>query len=146
MRPLRLNRARVALVGCAAAAAQQPEGGFLTNLLNPSIASLYLVVVPQFVPRGAPVVPSVLLITLIHVWLALTWHLVWAAGGGTLSRLIALGPARGVLDSATGWRCSSWRPGCGPAALKTLDNSQLPQLQLPRRTPYVPTPKGSLSN
>jgi threonine/homoserine/homoserine lactone efflux protein len=48
--------------------------GFLTNLLNPSIASFYLVVIPQFVPRDAPIVRSVLLLTLIHVCLALTWR------------------------------------------------------------------------
>jgi threonine/homoserine/homoserine lactone efflux protein len=75
--------------------------GFLTNLLNPSIASFYLIVIPQFVPRDAPVVPSVLLLTLIHVCLALTWHLVWAAGGGTLSRVLARGRARRALDAIT---------------------------------------------
>ena len=58
--------------------------GFLTNLLNPSIASFYLIVMPQFIPRDAPIVRSVLLLTAVHVGLALTWHLVWAAAGGTL--------------------------------------------------------------
>jgi threonine/homoserine/homoserine lactone efflux protein len=76
--------------------------GFLTNLLNPSIATFYLVVIPQFVPREASVVRSVLLLTLIHVCLALTWHLVWATGGGTLSRVLAHGRARRALDAATG--------------------------------------------
>ena len=75
--------------------------GFLTNLLNPSIASFYLIVIPQFVPRDAPVVPSVLLLTLIHVCLALTWHLVWATGGGTLARVLARGRACRVLDAVT---------------------------------------------
>jgi threonine/homoserine/homoserine lactone efflux protein len=44
----------------------------------------------------------VLLLTLIHVCLALTWHLVWAAAGGTLSRVLARGRARRLLDFATG--------------------------------------------
>ena len=72
--------------------------GFLTNLLNPSIASFYLIVMPQFIPRGAPIVRSVLLLTTVHVGLALTWHLVWAAAGGTLSRALTPGRARRVLD------------------------------------------------
>jgi threonine/homoserine/homoserine lactone efflux protein len=60
------------------------------------------VVIPQFVPRDAPIVRSVLLLTLVHVCLALTWHLVWAAGGGTLSRVLARGRARRALDAVTG--------------------------------------------
>jgi threonine/homoserine/homoserine lactone efflux protein len=75
--------------------------GFLTNLFNPAIATFYLVVVPQFVPRGAPVARSVLSLMLLHVTTALSWHLVWAAAGGTLARTITTGPARRVLDGAT---------------------------------------------
>jgi hypothetical protein len=48
----------------------------------------------------APILRSVLLLTLIHVCLALTRHLVWAAGGGTLSRVLARGRAR-ALDAVT---------------------------------------------
>ena len=56
---------------------------------------------PQFVPRQAPIVRSVLLLTVVHVSLALTWHLVWAAAGGTLSRTLAHGRIRRALDIAT---------------------------------------------
>ncbi len=76
--------------------------GFFTNLLNPAIATLYFVVVPQFVPPGAPVAPSVLLLMTVHVSMALTWHLVWAAAGATLARTLTAGPARRSLDAATG--------------------------------------------
>ena len=75
--------------------------GFLTNLLNPAIATFYLVVVPQFVPPGAPVARSVLLLMTVHVATALTWHLVWAAAGATLARALTAGPARRALDGAT---------------------------------------------
>ena len=76
--------------------------GFLTNALNPAIATFYLVVVPQFIPRDAPAAPSVLILTAIHVALAISWHLAWAAAGGTLSRTLAQGRARRFLDAAAG--------------------------------------------
>ena len=76
--------------------------GFLTNFLNPAIATFYLVVVPQFVPPGAPIARSVLLLMTVHVATALTWHLVWAAAGATLARTLSAGPARRALDGATG--------------------------------------------
>jgi threonine/homoserine/homoserine lactone efflux protein len=75
--------------------------GFLTNILNPAIATFYLVVVPQFVPRAAPVARSVMILTSLHVATALMWHLVWAAAGGTLARTLTVGAARRVLDGAT---------------------------------------------
>jgi len=75
--------------------------GFLTNLLNPAIATFYLVVIPQFVPRGAPVARSILLLMCVHVAVALTWHLVWAVAGGSLARVLSHGPARRTLDVVT---------------------------------------------
>jgi threonine/homoserine/homoserine lactone efflux protein len=76
--------------------------GFLTNALNPAIATFYLVLVPQFIPRGAPVVQSVLLLTIVHVGLAFSWHLVWALAGGTLARTLSAGAPRRTLDALAG--------------------------------------------
>ncbi len=76
--------------------------GFLTNLLNPAIASFYLIVVPDFIPPGAPAASSALTLTGIHVTVAFTWHLVWAFAGGTLARWLVAGRARRVLDGCSG--------------------------------------------
>jgi threonine/homoserine/homoserine lactone efflux protein len=76
--------------------------GFLTNVLNPAIATFYFVVLPQFVPRAAPVVRSVLLLTTVHVGLALSWHSVWAAAGGRLATVLSRRRPRQVLDAVAG--------------------------------------------
>jgi threonine/homoserine/homoserine lactone efflux protein len=76
--------------------------GFATNALNPAIAAFYLVILPQFVPRGAPILASVLLLTAIHVTLAATWHVTWAAAGGTLSRSLSRPRPRQALEAITG--------------------------------------------
>jgi threonine/homoserine/homoserine lactone efflux protein len=76
--------------------------GFLTNVLNPAIATYYLVLLPQFIPRSAPVVPSALLLTAIHVTLAATWHVTWAAAGGTLAHTLAAPTPRRILEAITG--------------------------------------------
>jgi len=76
--------------------------GFVTNMLNPSIATFYLLVVPQFIPRGAPFVASALLLTAIHVTLALTWHLTWAAAGGSLAAALGRARPRRILEAAAG--------------------------------------------
>lgn len=76
--------------------------GFLTNVLNPGVATFYLVLLPQFIPPGAPVVRTVLLLTTVHVLLAATWHVSWAAAGGTLSRLLAGGRPRQILELIAG--------------------------------------------
>ena len=76
--------------------------GFATNALNPAIATFYLVLLPQFIPRGAAVVQSALLLTAVHITLAGSWHVVWAYAGGTLARALAGGRPRQILDALTG--------------------------------------------
>jgi threonine/homoserine/homoserine lactone efflux protein len=78
------------------------SSGFLTNVLNPSLAAFYMIVLPQFVPREAPFVSSVLTLTGIHVGMAATWHTAWALAGGTLARVLSRRRPRQVLDAITG--------------------------------------------
>ena len=77
---------------------QNLRQGFMTNVLNPAIATFYFVVVPQFVPRGAPVARSVLILTVVHIALAGSWHVAWAAAGGSLARTLAGGRPRQILE------------------------------------------------
>ena len=93
-------------------AAEAPRGGrdlvrnlregFLTNALNPAIATFYFVIVPQFVPRDAPIVRTVLTLTAVHVALAVSWHIVWASAGGTLARTLGASRPRRILEAITG--------------------------------------------
>ena len=76
--------------------------GYLTNFLNPSLTAFYLIVVPQFIPRGEPYVRSALGLTAIHVAMAFSWHLAWALAGSTLARVLSRGRPRQVLDAVTG--------------------------------------------
>lgn len=76
--------------------------GFLTNLLNPSLTAFYLIVLPQFIPRGDSFAQSALTLTAIHVSMAFSWHLAWALTGGTLARVLSHGRPRQALDVITG--------------------------------------------
>ena len=76
--------------------------GFVTNALNPAVATYYLVLLPQFIPRGAAIVPSALTLTVVHVSLAATWHATWAAAGGTLARTLTGGRPRQALEAIAG--------------------------------------------
>ena len=76
--------------------------GYATNVLNPSLAAFYLIVLPQFVPAGAPFATSVLTLTAVHIAMALAWHTCWALGGATLARVLSRRRPRQVLDVITG--------------------------------------------
>ena len=76
--------------------------GYLTNVLNPSLAAFYLIVVPQFVPREAPFASSVMTLMLVHISLAFPWHAAWAIAGASLARLLSRRRPRQLLDAATG--------------------------------------------
>ena len=79
---------------------QNAYEGFRDQCVDPAIASFYLVVMPQFIPRGAPVVGAVLTPTGVHIAIATGSHV--AAAGGTLARNTAGGRPRQVLEVIAG--------------------------------------------
>lgn len=75
--------------------------GFVVNLLNPSILTFYLVIVPGFIrPPGG--VRAFALLAAIHVGLAFACHLVWALAFDRLRGWLARPRARQTLDAAAG--------------------------------------------
>lgn len=94
--------ASVAVLAAPPPLARSVREGFVTNVLNPSLATFYLVVLPEFIPRGAPFAASALTLTAIHVGLAITWHATWAAAGGTLAAALARPRPRRMLETITG--------------------------------------------
>jgi threonine/homoserine/homoserine lactone efflux protein len=75
--------------------------GFAVNILNPSIVTFYLVVVPSFVPAGAPRWWFVLLAA-IHVGIAFACHGVWVIGFDRIRRFFHRPAARRTLDVCSG--------------------------------------------
>jgi threonine/homoserine/homoserine lactone efflux protein len=82
--------------------ARPAREGFLTNALNPSIATFYLLILPQFISRTASFAAGALLLTGVHVSLAISWHLTWAAAGGTLAAVLGRSRPRRILEGITG--------------------------------------------
>ncbi|ANZ15688.1 LysE family translocator [Streptomyces noursei] len=78
------------------------RGGLLTNVLNPKVGVVYLSLLPQFIPHGAPVVGTTLLLVAVHAVLGVLW-----LGGVALAvhraRAVLQRPrVRRRLDQATG--------------------------------------------
>jgi threonine/homoserine/homoserine lactone efflux protein len=81
---------------------QDVRQGFLTNVMNPALATFYFVILPQFIPVDASIARTALLLTAVHVTLAASWHCAWAVAGGTLSHVLSEGRPRQVLDLVSG--------------------------------------------
>ncbi|MFF2811279.1 LysE family translocator [Streptomyces sp. NPDC058000] len=78
------------------------RSGLLTNVLNPKVGVVYLSLLPQFIPHGAPVVATTMLLVTVHAVLGVLW-----LGGVTLAvhraRAVLQRPrVRWRLDQATG--------------------------------------------
>jgi threonine/homoserine/homoserine lactone efflux protein len=76
--------------------------GFLANALNPPVALFYFLIVPGFIPMDAPVLAATLLLTLIHVTLAFTWHATCATAAGVLSHVLSSPSGRRAIDLVAG--------------------------------------------
>ena len=75
--------------------------GVTVNLLNPAIATFYLVVLPSFIPTGAPRWYFAALAA-IHILMALVCHGVWALALDKVRRLFHPPATRRALEAATG--------------------------------------------
>jgi threonine/homoserine/homoserine lactone efflux protein len=75
--------------------------GFTVNILNPAIATFYLLVVPSFLPSGAPRWYFAILAA-IHVALAFVCHGLWAVGLDRVRRFFRRPLSRRLLECATG--------------------------------------------
>jgi threonine/homoserine/homoserine lactone efflux protein len=75
--------------------------GFMINILNPAIATFYLIVVPSFLPSGAPRWYFAVLAAM-HVGLAFACHGLWAIGLDRVRRFFRRPGSRRLLEGATG--------------------------------------------
>ncbi|MFE9021885.1 LysE family translocator [Streptomyces sp. NPDC007808] len=76
--------------------------GTATNLLNPKMGAFYVAVLPQFIPADAPHVAAGVLLTGVHVVLAVIWACALIAVAHTLRDLLGRPAARRRLDRLTG--------------------------------------------
>ena len=79
------------------------RAGLVTSLANPKLAVFFVALFPQFVPDGAPVLPSALAMAGMVVALDLVWYSTLAYGVARTRRRSATG--RGCGGGAVhGWR------------------------------------------
>jgi threonine/homoserine/homoserine lactone efflux protein len=76
--------------------------GFLTNLLNPKVGAFYVSFLPQFIPAGASVPATTLLLAAIHAALGLLWFLLLIGATRPLARLLRDPGRVRLLDRLTG--------------------------------------------
>ncbi|MFH8407684.1 LysE family translocator [Streptomyces sp. NPDC018019] len=76
--------------------------GLLTNVLNPKVGVVYMSLLPQFVPHGAPVVATTLLLVAVHVTLGFLWLGGIALAVHRARALFRRPRVRRRLDQATG--------------------------------------------
>lgn len=72
------------------------------NLLNPKVGLFYLTLLPQFVPHGVSVWPWSLLLTCVHVALAVVWFMVLAASTAALAPVLQRQAVKRGIEFVTG--------------------------------------------
>lgn len=76
--------------------------GLLTNLLNPKVGVFYVTLLPAFVPHGAPMLGSCLLLASIHVTLGMIWFALLALLVGRIRSLLAREAVQRRVEQVTG--------------------------------------------
>jgi threonine/homoserine/homoserine lactone efflux protein len=76
--------------------------GFLTNILNPKVALFYLTFLPQFIPPGAPVLRTSLLLAMIHNVLGFAWLSLYARFVDRLRTALTRPVVKAWLERVTG--------------------------------------------
>jgi len=76
--------------------------GITTNLLNPKMGAFYVAVLPQFIPAGAPHLATGLLLTGVHILLAVCWSYALIAFARALRGRLQRPSVRRCLDRVTG--------------------------------------------
>jgi threonine/homoserine/homoserine lactone efflux protein len=76
--------------------------GFLTNALNPKVALFYLTFLPQFIPAGAPVLRTSLLLAMIHNVLGFAWLSLYAHFVNRLRAALTRPVVKAWLERFTG--------------------------------------------
>jgi threonine/homoserine/homoserine lactone efflux protein len=76
--------------------------GFLTNILNPKVALFYLTFLPQFIPTGAPVLRTSLLLAMIHNVLGFAWLSIYARFVDRLRGALTRPVVKAWLERVTG--------------------------------------------
>jgi threonine/homoserine/homoserine lactone efflux protein len=76
--------------------------GFLTNILNPKVALFYLTFLPQFIPAGAPILRTSLLLAMIHNALGFAWLSIYARFVDRLRVALTRPVVRAWLERVTG--------------------------------------------
>jgi threonine/homoserine/homoserine lactone efflux protein len=76
--------------------------GLLTDLLNPKVGVFFVSFMPGFIPNGAPVAATSLLLGGIFVVLTAAYYLALVALSGPVTRWLADGPVRRWVDRVTG--------------------------------------------
>ena len=78
------------------------QQGFLSNITNPKVLTLYLSVLPQFLASGHPTVSAALLLAYTHAVLGLLWLILLVAFLHRIRSFLQRRRVRRSLDGATG--------------------------------------------
>lgn len=78
------------------------RSGLGTNLLNPKAGIFYMSLLPQFIPRGAPVFGTAMLLTLIDITELLIWFCILSTAASALSLRISRASFRRRMEQVSG--------------------------------------------
>jgi threonine/homoserine/homoserine lactone efflux protein len=76
--------------------------GLLTNILNPKVGVFFVTFLPAFVPRGAALVPTLLLFGAVFIALNLAYQFPLVLLADRVSRLVSRPRVRRAMDTITG--------------------------------------------